>query len=453
MKPSPDARSLAISILEALERRESYADAALHAALARHPRLPARERALVGQLVYGVLRWRNRLDAHLQRASRRPLGRIHPLLLQILRVGAYQVLFLDRVPAHAAVDRAVEETRRRGLGHAAGFVNAVLRRVARDGPDLPLPEALPDRLALLFGCPGWLVERWIREHGPAGAEALCRASSRVPELWLRVDTRRLDREEAVRVLRDAGLGAEPGRHGPEAVRVEARGDPRRLPLVRDGLAVVQDQASQLIAHYLAPERGWSILDACAGPGLKATHLGMLAGPDARVVALDVHPARAREVARLAARCAVPNVRVLAGDARRPPLEAPFDAVLVDAPCSGLGTLSRTPEAKWRRAPGEIAALPGLQEALLEGVAHLVRPGGVLVYATCTTLAAENEEVVGRFLGRHPEFRAEPPPEGPVAWGPLLDPQGFLRTYPEALGQGAAALDGFFAARLRRRRAP
>ena len=453
MKPSPDARSLAVSILEALERRESYADAALHAALARHPRMPARERALVGQLVYGVLRWRNRLDAHLQRASRRPLERIHPLLLQILRVGAYQILFLDRVPEHAAVNRAVEEARRRGLGHAAGFANAVLRRVAQDGPELPLPEALPPRFALLFGCPEWLVERWIREHGPAGAEALCRASSRVPELWLRLDTRRMSREEAVQVLRGARIQAEPGRHAPEALRVEARGDPRRLPLVREGLAVVQDQASQLIAHYLAPGRGWRILDACAGPGLKATHLGVLAGSGARVTALDVHPARAREVTRLAARCVVPNVRALAGDARRPPFREPFDAVLVDAPCSGLGILSRIPEAKWRRGPDEIAGLPGLQGALLEGVAHLVRPGGILVYATCTTLRAENEDVVGRFLARHPEFQPEPPPEGPVAWAPLLDRQGFLRTYPEALGEGAAALDGFFAARLRRRSAP
>ncbi len=451
MSRSPDARSLALTILETLERREAFADAVLDAVLSRHPGMAPRDRALVGQLVYGVLRWRNRIDAHIARASSRPLRRIHPTVLEILRLGVFQILFLDRVPARAAVHQAVEEARRRGQAHAAGFVNAVLRTVARQGPELPLPRDPVGRLSLLFGCPGWVVEAWVREHGEAGAEALCRAASRVPPLWLRVSTARVGRDEAVRRLRAEGIPAQPGRFAPEAVLVEVRGDPRAVSLIREGLAVIQDQASQLVAHLLAPEPGWRVLDACAAPGLKATHLAEGVGPAGRVTAVDVHPHRARQVAALARRLALGNVDVAAADATRPPCRARFDAVLVDAPCSGLGVLSRTPEAKWRRTPEHVAGLPDLQLRLLRAAAGLVRPGGVLVYATCTTLRAENQGVVERFLEEAPGFAPEPPPPGPVPWPDLMDDEGYYRTFPRAVaGEGPAALDGFFGARLRRR---
>ncbi len=444
---SPNPRSVAVAVLEQVARRQAYADAALDAHLRRHPSMPPRDRALAAQLVYGVLRWQNRLDAHLARASSRPLGKIHPTVLTILRLAAYQILLLDRIPTRAAVHEAVEETRRRRLGHASGFVNAVLRSLARQGPDLPLPEAPAERLALRFGCPTWIVERWLDEWGEAGAERLCRAASRGPETWLRVWG---DRAEALDRLRAEGVEAGPGRYAPQAVWVRFQGQPRDLPLVREGRAVVQDQASQLVADVLAPRPGWRVLDACAAPGLKTLQIAERVGQGGRVLALDLHPHRARGVGELVRGLGLPNVGVVAADAASPPAAREFDAVLVDAPCSGLGVLSRTPEAKWRRTAEKVEDLPGLQARILRGVADLVRPGGILVYATCTTLRAENEGVIGAFLADRSDFRVDPPPAGDAPWARFVTAEGFLRTFPEGVGEpGPQALDGFFAARLRR----
>lgn len=450
MRRPPDARTLALEALHAVERRQAFADAVLDGLLRRNPGLPRAERALATQLVYGVLRWRGRLDAHLRQASTRPLAGIHPLLLHILRLGAFQVLFLDRVPAHAAVSESVELARRRGLAHASGYVNAVLRRVAAAGNDLPLPADGGARLALLFGCPEWLVERWAAEHGLEGAEKLCRACSRIPPLWLRVDTSRMPREQAVAELKRTGIEAVSGTRAPEAVWIPSGGFAADLPLVREGLAVAQDQASQLVAHLLCPTPGWRILDACAGPGLKATHLAALVGPGGRVEALDIHPRRAAQISGLAARMGYGWVCAQAADARAYRAETSFDAVLVDAPCSGLGVLARNPEAKWRRDPQSLAELPPLQLALLRNMADAVRPGGVLVYTTCTTLRAENEAVVEALLTERPDLRVEAPPNNHAVWDGLVTPEGFFRTYPDACAaEGTGALDGFFGARLRR----
>jgi 16S rRNA (cytosine967-C5)-methyltransferase len=446
----PDARTLALKALDAVERRGAFAERVLDGLLARRPGLLPRERALASHLLYGVLRWRNRLDAHLARAASRPLEKVHPRLLQVLRLGAYQILFLDRIPDRAAVSESVELARRAGLNHACGFVNAVLRKVAAAGPDLPCPADPASRLSLLFGCPLWLVELWIREHGAQGVEFLCRAASQIPPLWLRVNPRRISRTDALSELQREGFTAAVGAYGPEAVRVESAGDPKAIPLVARGCAVVQDQASQLVAHLVAPEPSWRILDACAAPGLKATHLAVLAGEESRVTALELRPHRARAIGELAGRLRCGEIQVEVADAREfRPAEA-FHAVLVDAPCSGLGVLNRNPEAKWRRRPDELLAYPRLQLALLENLAAAVRPGGVLVYATCTTVRAENEGVIEAFLTNRSDFELEPPPSGAVSWDHLVTRDGHFRTFPEQSSTGGArALDGFFGARLRR----
>ena len=449
MSHTPTPRALALDVLTSLERRDAYADVLLNAALDRAPAMAIRDRALASNLVYGVLRWRNRLDHHLAHFCRQPLKKLHPKVLHLLRLGAYQILFLDRVPDRAAVSEAVALAHYCGQPAASGLVNAVLRRVADTGPELSGRLSPVERLSLLFGCPGWLVELWLAEHGPEGAENLCRGASQVPQLWLRIDPRRLSREAALARLNDAGIEAFPGAFAPEAVGLTG-GDPRANPLVLEGLAVVQDQASQLIAHWLAPEPGWKVLDGCAAPGLKATQLAVMVGDTGAVEALDLHPHRVEQVNELAARLGCGNCSAAVGDARTQRWKQAFDAVLVDAPCSGLGVLRRTPEAKWRRSPEDLGELPALQGELLRNLANAVRPGGVLVYATCTTLRAENEAVIEEFLAHRPEFRVESPPAGTLNWQPLAGADGFLRTYPGGSdGTGPAALDGFFAARLRR----
>lgn len=450
MTRSPDPRSLALEALQAVRRRDAFADAVLDGLLARNPGVDTRARGLLSHLVYGVLRWQSRLDAHLARASSRPLTKIHPLLLDLLRLGAYQLLYLDRVPGRAAVSESVELARRAGQGHASGFVNAVLRKVV-EAPPLDLPVEPSARLALEFSCPPWLVERWLAEHGEAGAEKLCRAASEIPPLWLRLDLDRLSRADALAELRAAGLQAGAGRRAPEALWVEGAGDPRALRPVALGLAVVQDQASQLVAHLVSPRPGARILDACAAPGLKASHLAQLAGPQGEVLALDLHPHRVRGIEALATRLGTRNLTAKPADAREftVPEAGRFDAVLVDAPCSGLGVLSRNPDAKWRRTPEDVATLPALQRTLLANLADAVRPGGTLVYATCTTLEAENEAVVEAFLTDRPDFRITPPPDGRgIDWSGLTTARGYFRTYPDHLGTPRGdALDGFFGARL------
>jgi 16S rRNA (cytosine967-C5)-methyltransferase len=445
-----NARTLALDALETIERRRAYSDAVLDGVLRRHAELPESEKGLLLHLVYGVLRWRNRLDAYLAAASERPLARVHPKLLEILRMGVYQIHHLDRVPSWAAISESVELSRQAGLGHAAGFVNAVLRRVA-SGPELALPPELGPRLSLLFGCPLWLVERWLSEHGPEGTERLCRAAAAIPALVLRIDPRRARRDAALAELGAAGYEACAGAWGPEAVWIASAGDPRGLALVQQGAAVVQDQASQLIGHLVGPEPGWRVLDACAAPGLKASHLAALMEDRGEILATDLHPNRVRLVQDLAERLGLSSIRAAVADARVHDYgRASFDAVLVDAPCSGLGVLGRTPEAKWRRRAEDIPELARLQAEILANVAGAVRPGGLLIYATCTTLSAENEEIVRGFLEEHADFDLEAPPAEGIPWDELTS-EGFFRTYPRHVaGEKGFALDGFFGARLRRR---
>lgn len=452
MTRTPDARSLSLEALHALRRRDAYAEHVLDGLFGRHPGLEARTRALSSHLVYGVLRWQNRLDAHLVRAAQRPLAKTHPLVLDILRLGAYQLLYLGRVPDRAAVSESVELAKRSGQAHAAPFVNAVLRKVAALGPELPVPETPAERLALQYGCPPWLVEQWLSSFGEPGAERLCRASSLIPTLTLRIDTRRLTREGAVEELAVQGPEAGLSAWSPEGVWVEGGGDPRTLGPVATAEAVVQDQASQLVSHLLAPKPHWRIVDACAAPGLKATHLAQLMNNRGDILALDLHPHRVRMIEELALRLRATSVHAEVADAALwSPRDGAVDAALVDAPCSGLGVLCRTPDAKWRRNPRDLGEFPPLQLSLLRNVAGHVRPGGVVVYATCTTAHSENEDVVGQFLRERPEFSVESPPAGAVRWEGLVTPEGYFRTFPGAVGEGREkALDGFFGARLVRR---
>jgi 16S rRNA (cytosine967-C5)-methyltransferase len=447
-KPA-DARTLAAGLLDALENRDAYADQLLDGLWSRRPDADPRDRALTTHLVYGVLRWRNGLDRVIEHAAERPTGKLSLGVLNLLRVGAYQLLHLDRIPASAAVHATVEATRRRGFSHSAGLVNAVLRRVSAEGKDLPPPEDPILRLALTCGLPVWLAALWTSEEGAEGAACLGGAAATIPPCVLRVDTRKTHRNDVIgRLGKDAsgGLCA----YAPEGVWTEGGGDPRQIEAVRTGKAVVQSQASQLVAPYLAPPPGARVLDACAAPGLKATHIARLMENRGEVTALEIHPHRARAAEELARRLGFDSIRVVTADATVYRDSAPFDAVLVDAPCSGLGVLAHTPEKKWRYAPADFDRFPPLQRALLENAARAVAPGGTLVYATCTTVRSENEGLIAGFLDDHPEFRrAGPPPGFPAP--DLCTREGDLKTFPRPTGGGPDRfLDGFYAARLTRR---
>ena len=426
--PSP-ARRLAFAILQETEAGGPTLDDLL--ARPDAEALDPRERAFLNELLLGTLRKRGAIDHALAVLSDRPLAGLSPDVRAALRLGAHQLLHL-RVPRHAAVSESVELVRI-GRPRAAGYVNAVLRRLARDGAPAELdPAAEPRRWLTTTGSlPEWLADRWLERLGPQAAVSRARALLEEPPVFFRLNPRV---EDALARADAAGLAPIPATV-PGAWEATAG---RISDLARLGVVYPQDQGSQLVAH-LSAVRGL-VLDACAAPGGKATLLADLLGRTGRVVAAESSPRRLRTLAGLVRRWGAANVFVAGADALHPPFRGPFDGVLLDAPCSGLGTVARHPDIRWRLRAKDLPRLAERQSALLASLLPLVRPGGLLVYAVCSVEPEENEGVIRPFLAAHPELTPEALPSwaAPFADGP------FLRMRPETHPG-----DAFFAARLRR----
>jgi 16S rRNA (cytosine967-C5)-methyltransferase len=432
LSASPGRRA-ALETLQAVRRGE-LADRALGRAVAR---LDARERAFTHELAYGTFRLRGRLDHRLAAHATRPLDRIDADVLDVLRLGAFQLTAMDGVPPYAAVSQSVELVRSIGPQgrRAAGFVNAVLHSLARapDAAGFPAFEADPVGHLTTWGShPAWLVERWIAVWGADAARALVEANNRRPAVFLHVLVGTAS--DAVERLAVAGIEAvEESVAG--TVRLVAAADvATALDVVP---AVVLDPAAAAVAHYALPLHGL-IADLCAAPGGKALALAAAVGHGGCVLAADRSPERLARLIENAARPGRPRLHAAVADARRPPL-ARARAVLLDVPCTGTGTLRRHPDARWRVEPDDLKALCALQAELLTAAARIVEPGGVLVYATCSLEPEENEAQVEAFLEANPDFRLEP---GMAPDGWLED--GRLVALPQRQGY-----DGAFAARLRR----
>lgn len=461
------ARLLAVRVLERVERAGAYADLALHAALGRSA-LSVQDRAFVTELVYGTLRWRGHLDYLLGFALERDFDKLEPLVATLLRLGAYQLVVEDRVPVSAAVDQSVRCARALGADRSAGLVNAVLRRLAREASTLPLPGLEEDPLGHLthaLSLPGWIAQRWLERMGPREAARLASACNVRPPITLRTNPQRSDRETLLAELHERHSEVAPCVHAPLGIQLGRAGNPGQDPAFVAGRFTVQDEASQLVVALLDPQPGERILDLCAAPGTKTGALAERVGPSGEVVALDRNRRRLSLVARSCARLGLENVHCLGADASQPLPQAatgPFDRVLVDVPCSGLGTLRRNPDARWRLRPEDPARLARTQGALLARAATALRPGGTLVYSTCTLAPEENEAVTEAFLSRSegafaPALLAELP--GPVR--PFLDPTpvipeqagaGPMRTWQTSSSDDEAgvSMDGFFAQRMEKR---
>jgi 16S rRNA (cytosine967-C5)-methyltransferase len=438
------ARSVARQVLARVRRDNAYANLALSAALRRARGLPPAERALATELVYGVLRHQRRLDHAISLHLHQPLERVDPETLEALRLAAYQILLLSRVPAYAAVDDAVTAVRRARGARLAGFANAVLRKLASEDLSRELPADEVARLAVERSLPDELARLWIRQLGLEEASRLGeRLLERAP-LVARTSTLKLSRDELAGRLAAEGAQAEPGRFSPEALRLGAAGADLFLgKAYLDGLWTAQDEAAQLISHLLDPQPGEVVLDGCAGVGGKSTHLCALMGDRGRVLSVDPSARKLELLREHCVRLGLKSCTPLEADLRRADgvSESAVDRVLVDAPCSGLGVVGRHPELKWRVDLRRLGELVSLQRELLEGALRWLRPGGVLVYSVCTTTDEEGPAQLEWLLQTHTELE---PDLAPARLAGVAD-GGVLRLWPQCHGT-----DGFFAARLRRR---
>lgn len=398
-------------------------------------RLGEADRRLAHEMAAGVLRRQTALDSRLKPLVTRDLSRLSPDLLDVLRLGAFQLTVLDRVPAHAAVDTSVALAKETAGEKAGGLVNAVLRKLSRSAP-LPAETSsrTAARLAERHSHPLWLVERWLDRYGAEDTERLLQWNDRRPRLILQPARTPLD--ELARQWRSAGIPIEPAPYGAGLIADRAR--PQALPGFEQGAFIVQDPGQALLTPFAGLPPGAAVYDASAAPGGKTIGLGRGA---ALVVAGDVSRVRVRRLVENLARAGSGREYAVVADARYPPI-ASADAVLLDAPCLGTGSFARHPDARWRVTPAALEKLAKMQERLLDGAAEAVGPTGLLVYSTCSLEPEENEQQVERFLERHPDFQREPNATFPSS---LLTDRGDLMTLPQR-----DAMDGAFAARLRRR---
>jgi 16S rRNA (cytosine967-C5)-methyltransferase len=418
---------------------DAYADRALHGEAARLG-LPPRERALATQIAYGTVQRRATLDHVIVALAGRPTSRLEPAVLAALRLGVFQLAFLDRVPAHAAVGESVALVKA-DSPRGAGLVNAVLRRAAREARAMvaTLPERTPAEAALRHSYPEWIAALWFATLGAEPARALMAAGNEPAEAALRANTLRTGAAELAERL---PVASHPAEWLPEGLVLDGPFDAFSSPLWEAGLFMPQSRAAMAVARTLDPQPGERILDLCAAPGGKTTHLAALMGDEGEIVAVDRHPGRAEALRRTAARMGAHSVEVRTADATATPGET-YDRVLVDPPCSDLGTLAARPDARWRKQASTPAELAAEQRRILEAAAAAVRPGGVLVYSTCTISPAENEQLVDAFLASHDEFALEQPPSDLPVWDhPTV--ARYQQTLPHRDGT-----DGFFIARMRR----
>jgi 16S rRNA (cytosine967-C5)-methyltransferase len=445
MASNTDAREVALKIIGEVDTGGAYANIALARELARRP-LGDQDRRFVTELVYGTVKAGATLDWLLGHYISRPLDKMPPVIRNILRMGAYQIFFLTRVPASAACNQAVELAKKYGHPGTVKFVNAVLRSAAR----APEKANYPDRyreparyLALKHFHPEWLVKRWLARLGLDECEALCLADNATPPLSIRTNTLKTTRDALLVRLTAEGVEGEASAWAPEGIVCHEYPSLASLASLREGLFQVQDESSMLVAHVVAPQPGEFIIDACGAPGGKSTHLAALMGNRGRVLSTDLYEHKLKITAENAARLGLTIIETRAFDATKlgEVYAGQADRVLVDAPCSGLGVLRRKPDSRWRKSEAMLRDLPKLQAAILASAAACVKPGGVLVYSTCTTEPEENEEVVKAFLAAHPDFAQESAGE----LLPVKRPEAMVQLWPHRDG-----LDGFFIARMVRK---
>jgi 16S rRNA (cytosine967-C5)-methyltransferase len=445
-KKSP--RAICLDILNRTEQADVHPDRLLTDSFKRYRHLTSRDRAFLTELTYGVIRWRGRLDWVIQHFSKIPFEKIEPGTLNILRLGLYQILFLSRTPVSAAVNESVELAKRiRGRG-GAGFVNGVLRSTLRQKDEIRYPDMEQDpvlHISVVQSHPLWLVQRWVKELGVEETHRICEFNNQVSSLRLRTNTLKINRKDLIEMLREKELKPVPTTFSEEGIALQDAPPTSELPLLQGGLYIIQDEASQLVTSILDPKPGERILDACAAPGGKTTHMAQKMENRGKIYALDVSKWKLDLIEEMSCRLGIKMVKTVKGDAAGPlplPQGLRFDRILADVPCSGFGTLRRNPDLKWRRGEKDVKRLSELQFSILANLSNCVKEGGILVYSTCTVFHEENEDVVEMFLNEHPEFELDRLEKVLPEKFHLFIRNRFFKTFPPQ-----NEMNGFFAARM------
>ncbi len=445
------ARGMAVHLLTRVEVEGAYANLLLQKSILRLA--DSRDRQLVTLLVNGVLKHRLTLDYALRRHLSKPMSSLPHEVRAILRIGAFQLLFVDKVPPAVAVNESVELAKE--FPKFTGLVNVVLRKVMEKGWDIPWPDSKREMvryLSVRYSHPEWMIQRWLKRWGAEETEALCKTNNEPSPTWIRTNTLKISREGLMERLIGEGITVELGTRVPESLRIKDFGALDRLESFREGLFTVQDESSQLVAHVVDPKPGQLVLDACSAPGGKTTHLAQMMQNQGEILAFDVYAHKLGLIDQLAQKLGITIIQTQLGDARDLPgirLESQ-DRVLVDVPCSGLGVIRRKADLRWQKEEQDLKDLPLLQLAILERAASCVKEGGTLVYSTCTTEPEENFELVKTFRSAHPEFE-------PVN---LVDALPFTLEEPGDIQQASKGMiqllphrhgmDGFFLAKFCRR---
>ncbi len=447
-------RELALKTLVSLDKTDSYTGNYLEEIFKSNSGFDERDRAFISNLIQGVVRWKLRLDWIIGQFSKTPVKKIDRTILNILRLAVYQIMFLDRVPESAAVDTAVEQSKaQKGHKHIISFVNGVLRNICRNKESITFPGKSKDPVKYLsryYSFPLWLSERCLDEFGRDAAEALFNAQNQFPPLHIRTNRLKTDRDLLIKILEDEGIDGTPGEYSPECIILtNFSGRIERLSAFKKGLFQVQDQAAQIVSWLLNPQPGEEILDICAGLGGKSTHLRELMDGLGSVTALDSDKKRLAALRENALRLGISGIKTVAADATSSlltVLKGTYDRALIDAPCSGLGTIGRHPDIKWNRTEPDIKRISRVQRKILENSTEVVKNGGYLLYVVCTYTREENRTVIDNFLTRSGEFSLVNLKAKIPEWGTnLIDNDGFFRSYPNKHN-----MDGFFAALLKKK---
>lgn len=464
MTPSrSNPRQLALLALRSIQAG-AYADIALDRIL-QQDEVSGADRRLVTELVYGATRRQRTLDALIDQLATKTAQQQPPELRLILHLGLYQLRYLDHIPASAAVDTTVELAKQNGFKGLAGFVNGLLRQYGRlaesdrsnsedatqsDAVDpLQLPNDPIARIGIQHSFPDWIVQVWVDEFGLAETEQLCQWLNRPPHIDLRINPLQASIEQVEAAMQEAGIAVSQIPPFPQALQLPSGvGAIQNLPGFTEGWWTVQDSSAQLVSHLVDPQPGEVVIDACAAPGGKTTHLAELMQDQGTIWACDLYASRLKKVQQTAKRLRLNSIQLCPGDSRTfEQFTQQADRVLLDAPCSGLGTLHRHADARWRQTPETVKQLAQLQTELLQQVATWVKPGGILVYATCTLHPLENEAVVEQFLAQHPDWQIDRPDLDSFA-GKLVNEfatdRGWLKVVPHQRD-----MDGFFMVRLRK----